>query len=190
MSITRRNALAAVVGCGLTAAAAADDKSLPEPPKHDPVYGRMPEVVRKVFEETFPQYRCIRLVIRGKEGARVYRGTVFNPADWWRTSGRQINGDSVITPILAELEVDAQGKVLEEPLRDFDPKRLPPAVTAAFAKWNPKGVTGQELHWLTEVARGKERIYRVRIILNAVKAYDAKFKEDGTLLEAKPPVIP
>src|SRR5437764_11483644 len=87
MPITRRDALAAVAGCGLvTALAAADDKPLPEAPKYDPVYGGVPEAVRKVFEDTFPRHRCIRLVVRGQDDTAVYRATVFDPADVWRTA--------------------------------------------------------------------------------------------------------
>jgi hypothetical protein len=191
MSITRRNALAAVAGCGLTAVAgAADDKPAIEAPKYDPVYGGVPEAVRKVFEDTFPHHRCIRLVVRGQDDKAVYRATLFDPADMWRASGRTVNGERIITPILDELELDARGKVLEEPLRLFAPTRLPKAVTAAFEKWNPKVVKGQEQIWQTEVARGKERVYRVRIILNAVKAYSASFQEDGTVVNADPAVVP
>src|SRR5262249_58917165 len=132
--------------------------------------------------------RCIRLVIRGTGEAAVYRATVFDPADVWRTSGRLVNGESVITPILDELEVDARGKVLEEPLRLFDRARLPKAAAAAYEKWNPKGAKGQEQIWQTEVARGKARVYRAKIILSAVKAYSASSREDGTLPEAHSPV--
>ncbi|MFT3883241.1 MAG: hypothetical protein QM703_26760 [Gemmatales bacterium] len=190
MSITRRNALVTFAGCGVTAAVAGvDDKPGYDVSKRDPVYSSVPATVRQVFEETFPQHRCVRMVIhdRGKETA-VYRGTVFNPADVWSTSVRLVNGESVVTPILDEMEVDAQGKVLEEPLRLFNPQRLPRAVVAAYQTWNPKRVKGQEQIWQTEVARGKDRIYRVKINVNAVKSYSATFKEDGTVLEANPPV--
>ena len=36
----------------------------------------------------------------------------------------------------------------------------------------------------------KERVYRVKIILSAVKAYSASFEEDGTVLAADPPIVP
>ena len=115
---------------------------------------------------------------------------MFDPADVWRTSGGLVNGESVITPILDELEVDAHGKVLEEPLRLFDPKRLPKAVAAAYEKWNPKGVKGAEIFWQTEVSRGKDRVYRVRIIMSSIKAYSASFKEDGAVLATDPASVP
>jgi hypothetical protein len=61
---------------------------------------------------------------------------------------------------------------------------------AGYEKWNPKGVKGQELWWLTEVPRGEARVYRVRIIVNQIKAYAASFKEDGSVLAADPAVVP
>src|SRR5262249_8406231 len=146
--------------------------------------------VRKVFEDTFPHHFCIRMVTRGKQDAEVYRGTVFDPRSAG-SSHQHVDSEHVATPILYQLEVDANGKVVEEMLRPIlDLTPLPKAVVAAYEKWNPKGVKGQELYWLTEVPREKARVYRVRIIVNAIKAYSASFAEDGTVLEAKPAVVP
>ena len=44
-----------------------------QPPPRDPVYSSMPDAVRKVVEDAFPHHRCIRLVIRGRDEAAVYR---------------------------------------------------------------------------------------------------------------------
>jgi hypothetical protein len=156
---------------------------------HDPVYRHLPEEIRKIFEETFPDHRCIRLVIRGEKDATVYRGTVFNPAAMSSISKR-VAGEEVTTPPLDHLELDANGKVLEETLHFVDTRRLPKPVTAAYEKWNPKGVRAREHFWLTEVQRGKDRVYRVRMIENPVKGYTALFKEDGSVLEADPAIVP
>ena len=156
---------------------------------HDPVYMHLPEEIRRVFEETFPDHRCIRLVIRGEKEATVYRATVFHPAAMSSNSQR-VGGERIITPPLDHLELDASGKVLEETLHFVDAVRLPKPVTAAYEKWNPKGVTAREHFWLTEVQRGKDRVYRVRMIENAVKGYTALFKEDGSVLEADPAIVP
>jgi len=158
-------------------------------PSRDPVYMHLPEEIRKVFEETFPNHRCIRLVIRGEKEATVYRATVFHPAAMSSVSIR-VGGEQVITPPLDHLELDANGKVLEETLHFVDPGRLPKAVTAAYEKWNPKGFTAREHWWMTEVPRGKDRVYRVRMIENAVKGYTALFKEDGSVVEADPAIVP
>jgi hypothetical protein len=149
----------------------------------------LPEEIRKVFEETFPDHRCIRLVIRGEKDATVYRGTLFHPAAMSSTSKR-VGEERIITPPLDHLELDASGKVLEETLHFVDSGRLPKAVTDAYEKWNPKGVTAREHWWMTEVPRGKDRVYRVRMIENAVKGYTALFKEDGTVVEADPAIVP
>jgi hypothetical protein len=193
MSMTRRDALAAAVGCGLmtTTASGADDRppAANEPTPRDPVYRHMPDAVRAVFETTFPGYRCIRLAIRQEKGAAVYRGTVFDPASGG-ASTRRVGEESVTEPILYHLEVSADGKVLEETAHWIDLKRWPQPVQASYQKWNPKGGEGREVHWLTEVPKGEARVYRVRIIVNAIKAYSASFKEDGSVLAADPAVVP
>jgi hypothetical protein len=193
MSITRRAALAAALGCGLTTTpTGADEKPAAKgPPPRDPVLSlNLPPAIRKAFEDTFPNHRCIRLGTRGRDEAAVYRGTFFDPANWSSATGGLVDGESVVTPPLYHLELDAAAKVLEETHRPIDPKQLPKAVQAAYEKWNPKGVTGQEHFWLTEVARGKARVYQVAIILSAVKAYRASFREDGTVVKADPAVVP
>lgn len=189
MSITRRDALAAAVSCGLTAAAAARADETPaakEPPKHDPVYSLLPDRVRTVFEDTFPGHRCIRLVTRGEKDAAVYRATVFDPANTSSASHQFVGGEFICTPPLYHLELDVQGKVLEEPPHPIGPDRLPKAVAAAYEKWNPKGLKRMTTMWWTEVSRGKDRVYRVNILVNQIKSYGASFKEDGTVLSADP----
>ena len=100
MSITRREALAAAVGCGLTttAAAGADDKPAAKGPAwHDPVYSHVPPAVLAVFEGTFPNHRCIRMAIRGEKDAAVYRATVFAPAST-RVHTQQV-GEEIVTQL-------------------------------------------------------------------------------------------
>jgi hypothetical protein len=192
--MTRRVVLAAVVGFGLTmtaVAGAADQQPAGKEKPRNPLYSSMPSAVRAVFEDAFPNHVCIRLVRRQEKGATMYRGTVFDSASGGAQTKRV--GEEIVTePILYHLEISETGKVLEETLRPvFDPKQLPKAVLAAYEKWNPKGVTGSSGHWwMTEVPRGEARVYRVRIILSAVKAYSASFKEDGTVLAADPAVVP
>src|SRR5205814_2123937 len=138
MSITRRVALAAVVGFGLmTAAGRADEKpAASEPLKRDPMLAHLPAAVRKVFEDTFPNHRIIRLVMRGDGRDAVYRGTVFDLTDTTLTSGlERVGGEFVTTPRLFHLEVDARGKVLEELPHPIGPDRVPKAVLAAYEKW-------------------------------------------------------
>jgi hypothetical protein len=193
MSITRREALAAAVGCGLmtTVTAGADDKpAAPEPPKRDPIYSNVPDAIRKVFDDTFPNHRCIRMVTRGEKDATVYRATVFNPADL-SVITQLVDGGHIMTPPLYHLELDATGKVLEETRRPvLDLGQLPKAVVAAHEKWNAKGVKGMALMWSTQVPRGKDRVYGVFIIVNSVTGYSASFKADGTVLKADPAVVP
>jgi hypothetical protein len=192
MSITRREALAAVVGCGLTTAAVGTDDQPPgaaEQPRPDPVLNHVPREVRAVCEETFPGHRCLRVAEREEKGAKVFRVTVFDPASMGAET-RLVNGEHVTQLPLYHLELTADGKVLEETVHWIDPRRWPKPVQASYQKWNPNGVKGQELHSLTEVPRGEARVYRVRILVNQVKAYSASFKEDGSVLAADPTVVP
>jgi hypothetical protein len=192
MPITRRDTLAAAIGLTAATVSRAEDKApvAKTVPRMEPLYSHLPEAVRKVFEDTFPNHICIRMVTRGKRDAAVYRGTVFDLRS--AASHHQlVDGEHVATPILYQLELDANGRVVEETLRPIlDLARLPKAVVAAYEKWNPKGVKGQEFYWRTEVPRESARVYRVRIVLNAIKAYSASFAEDGTVLIADPGVVP
>ena len=199
MSINRREALAAAVGCGLTTAAAgADDKPPAARERPDPVFSNVPVAIRPVFESTFPNHRCVRMALRpvkdkdkgkGKD-KYTYRGTFFNPASTTvRTKGE---GEEIVTqPLLYDLEVSEEGKVIEEtPHPVLKPERLPKAVVAAYEKWNPKGVKGMAVMWTTEVPRGKDRVYGAYILVDAIRSYSASFKEDGTVVAAEPAVVP
>jgi len=193
MSITRRDALAVAVGCGLaTTATRAEEKPAARgQPRQDPVLSGLPPAVHNVFTDTFPNYRCIRLARRGQDKAAVYRGTFFDAANWSGSAGGLVDGESIVTPPLYHLELDAAGKVLEETVRWIDPKQLPKAVQTAYTKWNPKGVEGRSgNYWWTEIPRGKSRVFRIEIVLSAVQAYRATFRQDGIVVEADPAVIP
>jgi hypothetical protein len=191
MPVTRRQALAAAIGCGLTTTSTtrADEKPPPtrEPLKQDPVHSHLPAATRKVFEETFPNHRIVRLVQRGDGEDAVYRGTVFDLSSPTLTSGHdRFGGELVTTPKLFYLEVDARGKVLEELPRPIEPDRAPRVVADAYEKWNAKGLKRLTTMWSTEIPRGKGRVYHVHILVNQIKSYWATFKEDGTVVRADP----
>ena len=191
MPVTRRQALAAAVGCGLTATAVtrAEDKlpATAEPLKQDPVLSHLPAATRKVFEDTFPNHRIVRLVQRGDGEGAAFRGTVFDLASSTLTSGHdRFGGELVTTPKLFYLEVDAKGKVLEELPRPIEPARAPKAVVDAYDKWNPKELRRLTTMWSTEVPRGKNRVYHVHILVSQVKSYRATFNEVGAVVRADP----
>jgi len=191
MPVNRRQALAAAIGCGLTTASTtrADEKppQTREPLKQDPVLPHLPAAARKVFEETFPNHRIIRLVQRGDGEDAVYRGTVFDLSSPTLTSGHdRFAGELVTTPKLFYLEVDAKGKIQEELPRPIEPTQAPKAVVDAFDKWNRKELRRLTTIWSTEIPRGKDRVYHVHILVSQVKSYWATFKEDGTVVRADP----
>src|SRR5262249_54002774 len=149
----------------------------------------VPTEVRKICEETFPGYRCLKVVWREEKDVKIFRATFFNPADMGAES-RLVNGEHITQLSLYDLELTADVKIIAESAHWIDAKRWPKQVQASFQKWNPKGVKGQEMHSFTEVRKGDSRVYRVRIIVNAIKAYSALFGEDGSVLAADPAVVP
>jgi len=190
MSVTRRAALAALAGGLTTMSATTADEKLPaagEPLKQDPVLSHMPAATRKVFEETFPKHRIIRLVQRGDGEDAVYRGTLFNLSSTTLTSGHdRFAGELVTTPMLFYLEVDARGKFIEELPRPIEPTQAPKAVVDAYDKWNPKELRRLTTMWSTEIPRGKARVYHAHILVSQITSYRATFKEDGTVVRADP----
>jgi hypothetical protein len=192
MAMTRRAALAAAAGFGLTTATARADEKPPaagERPRPDPVLTNVPPAILPVFDKTFPNHRCIRMAMRpvkdkGKD-RYTYRGTFFNPtATRVRTKGE---GEDIVTqPILYHLEVSEEGKVIEETTRPVEPAAVPRAVLAAYDKWDPKPVKAMARTWTTAVPRGKDRVYGVYVLVNQIKAYSASFNEDGTVVSADP----
>lgn len=187
MFVTRRDALIAVViGGGLaTTKIRVDENSLTsDQPHDDPIFRGLPEAVRTAFEVALPGYWCIRLGTRGENDATVYRATVFHPDDGLRSN--VVDGETVTTRRLYDMELDAQGKSLEETVRPIGPDQLPKAVLAAYEKWNPNWEIRLATMWSTELPRGKDRVYGVHILVNQIKSYKAFFKEDGTVVRADP----
>jgi hypothetical protein len=191
MALSRREALTAAVACGLatTEATAAPVPPTIKPPS-DPLYSRLPKEARAVVEDTFPLHLCIRLVERRVRDETVaYRVTVFNPASRGAQT-RMVDGESVSEPILYHLELTPRGTVIEETPRPIlDLARLPKPVVESYRKWNPREVRGMYVQWITQVPRGGTRTYRAHILMSAIKAYDATFQPDGTVVSANPPEV-
>jgi hypothetical protein len=187
VSVNRRNALAAVVPGGLTATAIRADEQPPADvqPEADPILSQgLPDAVRRAFTDALPGYWCVRLAVRGEGDGAVYRATVFHPSRG--QTSNVIGEEAVTTPRFYDVELDARGESLEETVRPTTPDHVPQAVLAAYEKWNPKSLKRMATMWSTEVPRGKDRVYRVYILVNQNKRYRAFFKDDGTVVEADP----
>lgn len=192
MAITRREALTAAVACGVTAT---DATAAPVPPMirplSDPLYSRLNKEARAVVEDTFPLHLCIRLVERRVRDETVaYRVTVFNPASRGART-KMVDGESVSEPILYHLELTPKGTIIEETPRPIlDLAKLPKPVLESYRKWNPREVRNMMVTWITEVPRGGTRTYRAHILVSAIKAYNATFKPDGSVITADPITMP
>jgi hypothetical protein len=191
MTMNRRDALTAVVG-GLmcTAAAGADDKpaakvedKFPTLPR-DTLLAALPPAALKVVEFWFPNYWCVRLVTHHQANPKWYRATLFTPRGPRRTNWTE--GNEIAVPPMYEVSVTEEGKVLEESSHAIERDLVPMAVIAAYEKWNPTAVKGMVTTWATEVAAGKERVFRVAIVVSQVKFYAASFQADGTVIKADP----
>jgi len=191
MSLNRRAAMAAVAGsCVMTNLAGAESPTghVVQP---DPVRKHAPEAIELIFEAAFPsqRYRCVRMA-RPLNAPEMFRGRFFSLSDSKVRSGQE-GKDFVSEPIFYEMEVAADGKVIEEtlhPVLDWD--ELPKPVQTAYGRWNPKGVKGMFVRWYTGVPRGKERVYMVQILIDQLTLHGATFEEDGTLVHADPAVVP
>ena len=191
MTINRRHALTAVVGgLACTAAARADDKPaakvedrFPTLPR-DSLLAALPPAALKVVEHWFPNHWCVRLVTHHRANPKWYQATLFMPRG--QRSINWIDGDEIAVPPMYQVSVNAEGMVLEESNHAIERDLVPEVVTAAAEKWNPTGVKGMATTWATEVAAGKERIYRVAIVVSQVKFYAASFQPDGTVIKADP----
>jgi hypothetical protein len=183
--------MAAVAGsCVMTNLVGAEAPTAPVA-QPDPVLSDAPEAIRSIFEAAFPshRYRCVRMA-RPVNAPEVFRGKFFDLTLSKVRCGQR--GDEFVSePIFYEMEVAANGKVVEETPRPvLDRDGLPKPVQAAYGKWNPKGVKGMFVHWYTSVPRGQERVYTVRILIDQLTLHDATFKEDGTVVHADPAVVP
>ena len=191
MSLNRRTAMAAVAGsCVMTNLAGAESPMV-HVVQPDPVRRHVPEAVELIFEAVFPsnQYRCVRMA-RPLNAPEMFRGRFFSLSDSRVRNGKK-GEEFVSEPIFYEMEVAADGKVVEETLHPvLDSNDLPKPVQAAYGKWNPKGVKGMHVQWSTGVPRGQERVYSVAIVINQLTGHGARFKEDGTLVYADPAVVP
>jgi len=191
MSLNRRAAMAAVAGsCVMTNLAGAESPTV-HVVQPDPVRSDAPDAIKLIFEAVFPsqRYRCVRMA-RPLNAPEMFRGRFFSLSDSRARSGKE-GEEFVSEPIFYEMEVAADGKVVEETLHPvLDWNELPNPVQAAYGRWNPKGVKGMRVQWSTGVPRGQERVYSVAIVINQLTGHGARFKEDGTLVHADPAVVP
>ena len=190
MCLNRRAAMAAVAGsCMMTNLAGAEAPTV-QVVQPDPVRRLAPEAVERTFEAAFPsqRYRCVRMA-HPLNAAETFRGRFFSLSDSKVRNGQE-EKEFVSEPIFYEMEVAADGKVIEETLHPvLDGDELPKPVQAAYGRWNPKGVKGMFVRWYTGVPRGKERVYMVQILIDQLTLHDATFKGDGTVVAADPAVV-
>ena len=156
----------------------------------DPVLRFAPKAVQNVCAERFPAHRVLRVVERQVGGAPVvYRITVFSIADtgvFTKTTG----DDTVSELLLHQLELMADGKVIEESRHAVPEYRVPKAVLDGYRRWNPDGVKGMGVFWTAGQEKGKERMFSASVILSAVKAYSASFRTNGSVVAAEPARVP
>ena len=173
------SAVAASLLCLLPAAAGEN------PPADDPLLRQLPAGARKVCRNLFPGHRALRYVERKEKDTLVYRVTFFQPASG-AIRTRLVDGETVTELPLDVLELTADGKVLEEGRHSVADSQVPKAVLEAYKKWNAKGLEGMAVFWAAEQKKGEGRTFQVMILVNSLTAFNASFKEDGTVIKAPP----
>jgi hypothetical protein len=159
--------------------------AVPTKDRNDDILALQPPFVRNACQETCPDtcYRILRIVEHQKDKPSTYTVTFFNtgPGTAWRKAG----DDWIAELPQYNLELGADGRVLEEQAHDISAAALPKAVSDGFRKWNPSGAKGMWVRWGVAKAKNEKRTFMVMIVFNQVDATHAAFLEDGSLITEK-----
>jgi hypothetical protein len=153
--------------------------------RSDPILFSQPPPIRKACQDICPDtfYQILRIAEHQKVKPYTYTVTFFN------TNGMiqcQKFGDDWISELpLWQLELAADGTVIEEGRHLISELAVPRAVMAGFKKWNPKGLKGMIVSWGVERKRNQKREFVASIVFNQVDGTGAIFLEDGTLVKEK-----
>jgi hypothetical protein len=109
--------------------------------------------------------------------------TFFN--DNGMIQSKKIGDDWISEPLQYQLELAADGHIIEEQAHLISELAVPKAVLASYQKWNPKGLKGMIVAWGAEQPRNKKREFHVSIVFNQIDASGASFYEDGSLIKEK-----
>src|SRR5262245_41183457 len=104
-------------------------------PKGDPILSGFPEKIRKVCKETFPDARVLKVTERETRDGPLYRFTLFYPDDT-TVHHRSVGGETVRQLLTYDLELTADGKVLEESRHSVRESQVPKVVLASYHQWN------------------------------------------------------
>ena len=149
----------------------------------DPVISGLPRAVVRTYQALFPGHRVWRSSETGKGDARQYELIIFQPNSPVVHSQRV--GSAIVSSLLNyKLILSSTGKVIREQSHPISEDTVPKAVREAFDKWRrPFPRRFLLFEWRAYQEVGAERLYFVRVVLNAIEAYEATLKADGTFVK-------
>ena len=96
---------------------------------------------------------------------------------------RKVGDDWIAELPQYQLELDANGQIIEEQTHDISEAAVPKEVLAGYNKWNSNGVQGMWMPWGVGQARNEKRVFWIMVVLNQVKEFHAAFREDRSLIK-------
>jgi hypothetical protein len=159
-------------------------------PRHEEIMTLQPMPIQKACQEICPDayYRIFRIVEHQKVKPFTYTVTFFSvgPGTRWR----KVGDDWVAELPQFDVELAADGHIIEEGAHDISGSAVPKAVLAGYRKWNPKGLTGMWVRWGVMQPKNEKRTFMVMVVFNQVDEAHAAFLEDGSLVKEKSSATP
>ncbi len=154
-------------------------------PRNDEILASQPAPIQKACQDTCPDsfYRILRIVEHQKQKPFTYTVTFMNVGPG--TALRKVGDDWIAELPQYQLELDANGQIIEEQTHDISEAAVPKAVLTGYDKWNSNGVQGMWMRWGVGQARNEKRVFWIMVVLNQVKEFHAAFREDGSLIKEK-----
>jgi hypothetical protein len=149
----------------------------------DLVGRRLPTAVLKTYQALFPRHRVWQSLRYGEGKQAKYELIIFDPNSPVVHTQR-VGPASVSTLLNSKLILSITGELIYEEQHVIADDAVPKAARVAFDKW--KRQFPQRflmLEWRAHQAEGAERLYSVRVVLNAVETYGATLKADGTFVK-------
>jgi hypothetical protein len=150
---------------------------------YDTVAGVLPQPVLQSYRALFPAHHIWQVSQRGKEKDAEFELIIFHPKAGSRF-GQQVGDAHVTTIFNYKLVLKGTGEVIREQAHPIAADAVPKAAKDAVDKWK-RPLQGRtfSVEWEAHQEPGAERLYSVYVELNAIEAYRATLKADGTFVK-------
>jgi hypothetical protein len=149
----------------------------------DPVTTVLPFPVLKTYRALFPGHQVWQVSQSGKENDAEFELIIFHPKEG-SVQGKQIGPAHVATLRNYKLLLKGTGEVIQEQAHPIAEDAVPKAVKDAVDRWKrPLQGRTVSVEWLAHQEVRAERLYSIYIEVNAIEAYRATLKKDGTFVK-------